>query len=360
MRESTLTDKIPEILRKTVLGAKITRISREVLLSKFLVNMVADVTIGTTKRKFIFEVKSLGTPQNVLLAASKLRLLQKRFSSAVPVFVAPGLTQRAQALCREFRMGYLDLAGNAYLNFDGVWIDKHLADLPEDLRPRLKTRVAKNIFHGKNSRILRILLRDPKRKWELKNLAQAASLSLGHSHAVVQKLIQEGFLERDTEKILRLTRPGELLDAWAKIWMQPTTRSKPYYTKFKHLPDFFRLLSRCPHERYALTLHAGSSLVAPFVHYTDVHLYIQGDENEWVGMLELEPIEFGGTIHLLDIPDPEVLFDSQLFSGFDLFTAEETNNIRVVSNLQLYLDLFTYPTRGREQAGFLRKEKIGF
>jgi hypothetical protein len=31
-----------------------------------------------------------------------------------------------------------------------------------------------------------------------------------------------------------------------------------------------------------------------------------------------------------------------------------------VSNVQLYVDLYNYPARGREQADFLRERKIGF
>jgi hypothetical protein len=34
--------------------------------------------------------------------------------------------------------------------------------------------------------------------------------------------------------------------------------------------------------------------------------------------------------------------------------------VKVVSDVQLYVDLYNYPARGREQADFLRERKMGF
>jgi len=43
------------------------------------------------------------------------------------------------------------------------------------------------------------------------------------------------------------------------------------------------------------------------------------------------------------------------------YTQTQTaNDLKVVNNVQLYMDLVNYPKRGKEQAEFLRKEKMGF
>lgn len=96
-------------------------------------------------------------------------------------------------------------------------------------------------------------------------------------------------------------------------------------------------------------MHAGASLVAPFVKFSDVHFYFLGDCANWVKELNLRPVEFGGKIHLLEPYDSGVFYKKQEILG-----------VNVVSNIQLYLDLYKYLARGIEQAEFLRKEKIQY
>jgi hypothetical protein len=108
---------------------------------------------------------------------------------------------------------------------------------------------------------------------------------------------------------------------------------------------------------YAFTLHSGASLIAPFVRFTDVHFYYQGDAcTEWsecvevlIQGLDLRPVESGGSVHILKPYDEGVFYNLQRPTGMP-----------VVCNTQLYLDLINYPARGREQAQFLREQKMPF
>ena len=65
--------------------------------------------------------------------------------------------------------------------------------------------------------------------------------------------------------------------------------------------------------------------------------------------LGLHTVEFGGNVHLLRPYDEGVFYRLRSPQG-----------IAVVGNIQLYLDLYKYPARGREQAEFLREKEIGF
>jgi len=100
---------------------------------------------------------------------------------------------------------------------------------------------------------------------------------------------------------------------------------------------------------YAFTIHAGASLIAPFVRFNDVHFYIASDPEPWVHELDLHTVEFGGNVHLLRPYDEGVFYRLRFPQG-----------MAVVGNIQLYLDLYRYPARGREQAEFLREKEIGF
>jgi len=41
-----------------------------------------------------------------------------------------------------------------------------------------------------------------------------------------------------------------------------------------------------------------------------------------------------------------------------LYGIQTIEGLKVVSDIQLYIDLYKYPARGREQAEFLKKERI--
>lgn len=69
----------------------------------------------------------------------------------------------------------------------------------------------------------------------------------------------------------------------------------------------------------------------------------------WVDALDLHIVEFGGNVHLLQPYDEGVFYQLRKPEG-----------IAVVGNIQLYLDLYNYPARGREQAEFMRDQEIGF
>src|SRR3989338_9747759 len=83
----------------------------------------------------------------------------------------------------------------------------------------------------------------------------------------------------------------------------------------------------------AFTLHAGASLVAPFTRFTDVHCYLQEPLSDaLLQAMQLERIEFGGTVHVITPYDKWVLHHRQMLE-----------RLPVVCNTQLYLDLVQYP-----------------
>ena len=65
--------------------------------------------------------------------------------------------------------------------------------------------------------------------------------------------------------------------------------------------------------------------------------------------LDLRPVETGGTIHVLKPYDEGIFYNQQ-----------EGGGLSVVCDTQLYLDLINYPARGREQAEFLREQKMPY
>lgn len=145
---------------------------------------------------------------------------------------------------------------------------------------------------------------------------------------------------------MRLVKPDDLLDAWADVYRYQDHAIVGYYCPLKDQKRILDNLKGLSGSDYALTLGAGVSLVAPFVRSNDVYVYMRNDDAPIIQVLELTPVEFGGNVYLIQPVDPGVFIGTQRLNG-----------MTVVSNLQLYLDLYQFPMRGREQANHLR-EKI--
>lgn len=218
--------------------------------------------------------------------------------------------------------------------------------------------MVQNIFAPKATRVIRCLLVEPKRDWSILKLSKTAGVSYAYAYKVVQSLIRMGLCRRtENYRIMakvKVVNPGELLTRWANIHEYSLiNKISSYYSEEKNVERFLGKLSQISEKSgliYALTLHAGANLVAPFVRPVDIHFYVRPDEIEaWVKNLELKPIEFGGNIHLTEPHDEGVFYGTRKQGGAN-----------VVSNIQLYIDLYNYPARGREAAEHLRRTAIGF
>ncbi|MDP6156437.1 MAG: type IV toxin-antitoxin system AbiEi family antitoxin [Candidatus Thermoplasmatota archaeon] len=122
---------------------------------------------------------------------------------------------------------------------------------------------------------------------------------------------------------------------------------KGYYCPFEDRNELFNELRNIFNEDwYAMTLGAGASVIAPYVKSTDTHMYIL-DEKIVISVLKLTPVEFGGNVYLIEPPDEGYLMNMQSKDG-----------LKIVSNIQLYLDLYNYPKRGHEQANHLREKVL--
>jgi len=142
------------------------------------------------------------------------------------------------------------------------------------------------------------------------------------------------------------------LDTWRESYSFENNSIKSFYTFEKNKEVLFKKIeeqSNSIESQYALTLHSGASFVAPFVRYTDIHMYIESKIDQWIKKLDLRPVESGANIYLI------TPYDEGVFQGLQII-----NGKKIVSNIQLYLDLYNYPSRGREQADFLREQKIKF
>jgi len=299
------------------------------------VNTASNVTYG-----LIFGVKAQGQPRYAEMVANRFAAARTDGNDNwYGVFGAPYLSTGSIDICRKNGIGCLDLAGNCFLKFDGVYIE-----IQGKPNPYPDKRPLKSIFYQKAARVLRILLSDPHREWLVKDLAEAANVSIGQTSNVKSRLMDYGFIEEaklDHRTFYRLIRPEALLREWAQEYCYRHNESSEYYSLDKIEVIENKLAEYCEKTstRYAFSLTSGAALVAPFVRYKRVFAYVDGEPDVIATASGWKKVASGANISLMKPRD----------EGF-YYGARDINGRSVVSDVQLYLDLQRYEPRGEEAA----------
>ena len=208
-------------------------------------------------------------------------------------------------------------------------------------------RAVRNIFAPKSSRVLRVLLVDYGRDWNERDIAKVAKVSRGLAHYVCKTLVELGYVARNEQHRLVLVDPLRLLKRWA-AYHQYDRMNKflDYYTFEREIDRFLQNFARIDLE-YAASALIGAWLVAPYVRPVDLHFYVPNPlvAEEIAKRLELNPTPRGGNIKFV-LP-----YDEGVFYG-----VHNVRDIDVVSNIQLYVDLYNFPARGEEAASHLLED----
>jgi len=212
-------------------------------------------------------------------------------------------------------------------------------------------RKVSNIFEPKATRVLRALLTDPKRELTIRGIAEEVGISVGYTHAVVSTFIDLGYVARTETYKIKTVNPVVSLRRWAAYHQYDKVNTfLEYHTFEREIDRFIHQLSTISNTSYALTALAGAFLIAPHVRPVEVHMYVHSKEDATAiaKALSLQLTPRGGNVKLI-IPYDEGVFYGQQKVNFrisDQLVAE----VNVVSNVQLFVDLYNYPARGLEAA----------
>jgi hypothetical protein len=303
------------------------------------------VSLGDQNLRLLVEFKQLGSEARLKEAAELLRRRQDEDPSRLWVLAAPFLSPSRQDLLRESNVPFFDLAGNAWIVADAVHIDRR--GFPN---PFLEQRRSRGPFSDKASLVLRALISaGPGRG--VRGIAEEVGLSPGYVSKVVQELEERGYVAR-REDGLALRHGQELLQDWVRAYRKRWVERRSYFvpvTRVQAVMDAMRQASIS--DECALTLQAGASLVAPYADFDVVDVYVHGIDAAvaLARHLDAREVERGANLRV-SVPYYRV-------SAF--FDRQESAGLPVVSDLQLYLDLYDHPLRGREQAEQILERRLG-
>lgn len=288
-------------------------------------------------------IKTLGTPKSTREAVNLLLRRIQNEPAIYGVFVAPYISPRSAAICKESGIGYIDLSGNCSIAFKQVFISRERMENQFPLKTSLSS-----IYSPKSERILRVLLTYPYQSWKTIDLAKEAQVSLGMITHVSKKLIEEEWLKKTSQGI-SLIQPENLLADWTNNYTIKRNILTNYYT-LKPIQDIeIEIAETCGKLDipYALTGFSASNRLAPMVRGQRAMIYVNRDIDSLAEKVGLKPVESGANIILIQPYDDGIFWN-----------AESIDDLQISDPVQVYLDLKRYPGRGEEAADFLLREVI--
>lgn len=321
----------------------IKRVQREPRLGSASPDIALKLKTPDGEQMVLVEVKSSGQPRVVREAVNQLLQYQSKASQAYGVLVAPYISPQSAQICTENGVGYVDLAGNCRLSFRQVYVEREGRPNPTPQRRDLRS-----LYSPRTTRVLRVLLLDPKKTWKLQPLAQEAGVSLGQVYNVKKLLADREWIRTD-EGGLRLVEPGPLLREWSQNYTYRRNAARDFYS-LDAPPEIESKLAAACRDRslqYALTGFSAAARLAPMVRYQRVTAYASGDLDDLIKNLGLKEVPSGANVTLLSP------YDDGVFYG-----ATDVNGIQIVSRVQAYLDLIGFRGRGEEAATFLLEQVI--
>ena len=215
----------------------------------------------------------------------------------------------------------------------------------------MRRKVKKNIFADKATLILRKILCEPERKWVVRDFIGAGGVSLGLAQGVLEAMAGQGYIERvkkGPDSYAFLTNSERLIECWIKEYRFDLNEVHTYYAPDKNVLKKIKVFLK--KDKYALTLHSGANLVTSYVKTDQLHLYLNFENwnkeiLELRQKLNLKELVRGGNFHIA-----RPFYKNSIF-----FNCQNIKGYRIVSDLQLYLDLHNFQPRGGEHAEYLKK-----
>lgn len=269
------------------------------------------------------------------------------------IWVLPRSSTQQRSALRERGVSYVDLArGTVHLLLPGVIVDRDNVRWPG--HPAASAVITKLIdpFTDSVSRVVRVLLTSAfteteSRSWGVRELAVACGVNRTSTSEVVRYLARANALviqKRGRASDVRLLDPTRLIDLWSRRYEYSDNSQLTVHAPIgntarflKRLPEYFADM------RWALTLQAAASMLAPHASWEKIHLYVDvPDDHALLKVAAVHGWQPGNDGNLV-LMRPH--YASSVWYGM-----RTIDSLPHVGLPQLLVDLWRYPVRGREQA----------
>lgn len=344
--EDEIIKKAPDVFRSIFQAVPFVTVG-QVAAEKRKVNTQFDLSVqikvGNMSRTLVVETKSKGEPKYARLAINQLHDYIKNNPLCIGVFLAPYISPRSADLCTRYEIATVDLSGNCRIVFDKVYIER-----TGNPNKYAEKRGLRSLYFPKAARVLRVLIVNPKKSWKTQELADEAKVSLGQV-SNVKKLLADREWIGESDAGIALSNPELLLSEWSGNYTYTKNEVFEYYSLRQPSDIESGLASFCSKYEipYALTGFSGANRTAPSVRHQRVMAYVSVVSNDLKESLQLKEVTSGANVTLM------VPYDEGVYYG-----SSEKSSVRIVSPIQIYLDLKNYKGRGEEAAETILKQVI--
>lgn len=297
---------------------------------------------GTKPVQLGVEAYSRVTPQTVLSICQKIKSLAP---GLIPVIYAPVISPRVADILRENRVGYFDRAGNSWIVSPE---NNLLIERQGFLAERPSPRTVADLFSPKSSRIVRAMLREPMKGWQVRELQADPNVKVSAGLVVKVKaaLLEEGYAI-EHQRRLYLRDPAGLLKAWAASYSGPAEQLHFYLRGDVQAAEVV-VRDWCSSQRieYALAGLSAAWKQAPEVRYLVATAYVEDRGLERTALDQMaavygaKRVDTGANLTLWRAYDPSVF----------AFSASGDEAPTTTSPIQTYLDVSKLPGRGEDAA----------
>lgn len=263
------------------------------------------------------------------------------------VIIAPYISDLSAALCEKSDIGYMDEAGNCLIKTHTIYISEKGNSNKMISKQKMKT-----VFDPSyvvSSKILRYLMKDVKRVWKLKYLADEVECSIGQVSKVKNYLCEQLWAEMIPDG-LAIIDVEAIMTAWSKKYSVSKNNSRSLYT-LEPIATFEKKVQKLIIENGIscyLTGFSGGVRYTPVVRYNKVQIIVRPEDyREFVIQSECKEVETGANVSVIIANDDDLLIDSHSIEGY-----------MMASPVQIYLDCMQNKGRGEEMAEAILKKEI--
>jgi hypothetical protein len=306
-------------------------------------------------RRLAIEMLRQAYPRDVRDAAWQLQAFMKDNNDASDIILmvaAEHLSEGAKADLRHHQLAYFEASGTFYLRHREWLIDIQRSSKPASRRGALA------LFTGAREQLILTLLVEHRNFRSGLELAEMSMTSTYTVSTVLTELEHREWIESEgSGRTLRrrLSRPAELLDAWAAVWnRRKETRTKwhcyaPNPSKLlDHLADNIDIVEL---EGCVFTGAAAANRVVPHLTRADtIDIIVPPGEADYYGVaFGMRSVDKGANVTLIERSGASTMFAKK----------DTVSGALLANPFILYLDLLDGKGRNKELAEQLRLQELG-
>lgn len=296
--------------------------------------------------RFCIEVKSNGEKRFV---NTFMLMAGQHKDDACYVFMAPYISEESARAMKEGKYSYMDLSGNCYILTRRIFMYVRGLANKYIVKKEKKNYLSKS--SGAASTIMRTMLNEPEKQWQVTTLAQESGKAIGTVSNVKSFLRDKDWIKEGRTEF-KLQNIKEMLYVWAKDYHKKDARTYEFYS-LESISEVEQEIAEWSviHDNGAiLGGFSAAARYAPTVRYKKVDVYVEPQFfNEFVKDLDLQSVSSGGNV-VITIPHDET----------PCMYAKMIHGSYVTSPVQTVIDLLGNAGRGEEAAdAIITKEYRG-